>query len=89
MLRAAIVVVLKLDRLWLRLRELQLRAGKSFRFSLRFFRPSERWPHQVFDVGGATLLLRGDQLAVNWLIVTHPDKDHQILVAPHHGSRRH
>jgi hypothetical protein len=83
----AIVVVLRLDRLGLRLSELQLRVGKSFKVYLRFFRPDERSPHRVFNIGGTTFLLRGDQLAVDWLIITHPDEDHQILIAPHHGSR--
>jgi hypothetical protein len=82
----AIVVVLRLDRLWLRLRELQLCVGKSFKVYLRFFRPDEP-PHRGFNIGGTSLLLRGDQLAVDWLIITHPDEDHQILIAPHHGSR--
>jgi len=83
----AIVVVLRLDQLWLRLRELQLRVGESFKVYLRFFRPDDLSPHRGFNIGGTSLLLRGDQLAVDWLIITHPDEDHQILIAPHHGSR--
>ena len=82
-----IVVVLRLDRLWLRLGELQLRVGKSVKIYLRFFRPDERSPHRVFNMGRTRFLLRGDQLAVDWLIITRPDEDHQILIAPHHGSR--
>ena len=41
---AAVVFVLRIDRLWLRLRELQLSVGKSFKVYLRFFRPDERSP---------------------------------------------
>ena len=83
---ASIVVILRLHRLWLRLRALQLRVGKSFKVYLRFFRPDERSPCRLFNIGGTTLLLDGDQLAVDWLIITHPDEDHQILFRPHHRS---
>jgi hypothetical protein len=68
---ALVVIILRLDRLWLRLRELQLCVGESVKVSARFFR-QER----------PTL-----QFAIDHLIITHPDDDHQILIAPHHGRR--
>jgi hypothetical protein len=39
---ALVVVVLRLDRLWLRLRELQLHLGEAVKISARFFQPERR-----------------------------------------------
>ena len=32
-------------------------------------------------------LVAGNHLAIDYLIIAHPDDDHQILIAPHHGRR--
>lgn len=82
---ALVVVVLRLDHLWLRLRELQLHVGESVKVSARFFRQQRRSPRHI--IRGIAHLVAGDQLAIDHLIITHPDDDHQILIAPHHGRR--
>ena len=84
---ALVVVVLRLDRLWLRLRELQLRVGELVTVSARFFQQERRTPHLIYNLLGTAHLLTGDQLATDHLIITHPDDDHRILIAPHHGRR--
>jgi uncharacterized membrane protein len=84
---AIVVIVLRLDRLWLRLRELQLHFGKAVKVSARFFQPERRMPHLIYNMCGVAHLITGDWLAIDRLIVTHPDDDHQVLIAPHHGRR--
>jgi hypothetical protein len=85
-----VVVVLRLDRLWLRLRDVQLQVGDSFNASLRFFREGQRHRarHLVYIMADTTLILAGDQPAIDWMIITHPDNDHwNMLKVPHHGRR--
>jgi hypothetical protein len=85
---ALVVIVLRLDRLWLRLRELQLRVGESIKVSARFFRQERCAPPLIR--GRIAHLLAGDQLTIDRLIITHPDDDHldhQMLIVPHHGRR--
>jgi hypothetical protein len=84
---ALVVVVLRLDRVWLRLRELQLRVGQSIKVSARFFQQERRTPQLIYNMLGTAHLVTGDQLAIDHLIITHPDDDHRILIAPHHGRR--
>jgi hypothetical protein len=84
---AFVVVVLRLDRLWLRLRKLQLRVGGLVKISARFFQQERHPPHLIYNMLGTVLLVPGDQLAIDHLIITHPDYDHSILIAPHHGRR--
>jgi hypothetical protein len=84
---ALVVVVLRLDRLWLRLREFQLRVGESIKVSARFFQEERRMPRPIYDMLGMAHLITGDQLAIDHLIITHPDYDHRILIAPHHGRQ--
>jgi hypothetical protein len=67
---ALVVVILRLDRLWLRLRELQLHLGESIKVSARFFRQERRIPHHI--TRGMAHLVAGDQLAIDHLIITHP-----------------
>ena len=80
-------VILRLDRLWLRLRELQLQVRGTIKISARFFQPEQHPPQLKYSVGGLVHRLAGYQLVIDHLIITHPDNDHQIIVAPHHGRR--
>jgi hypothetical protein len=82
---AVIIVVLRLNRLWLKLRELRLRVGQMVEISARFFQGEQR-PYALSDAATMIRLISGD-VTVDQFIITHPDDDHRILKIPHHGSR--
>ena len=83
----AMVVALRLDRLWLRLRALRLRVGETVKISARFFQ-QERCPtHLTSNTSGMASLVVGDELTIDHFTITHPDDDHRFLIAPHHGRR--
>lgn len=82
---ALVVIVVRLDRLWLRLRELQLRVGELVKVSARFFQQERRMPPLL--LGSMAHSVAGHQLSIDHLIITHPDDDHYALIAPHHGWR--
>lgn len=84
---AAVIVVLRLDDLWRRLHALQLRVGNSFQLSLRFFRPEQgRTPDLIYKDIQTFLRASGTPILYR-LIITHPDDDHRIFIAPHYARR--
>ena len=68
-LAALVVVVLRLDRLLVQLRELQLHVGEALKISARFFRPEHCTRHLLSNMGGVAYLVVGDQPAIDHLIV--------------------
>jgi hypothetical protein len=85
------LVVLRLDRLGVRLRDIELDVSGWVMASMRFFKeepPKSLSPPKAMRLHEPLRVLLGDQREIDWMLITHPDHDHwDVLRAGHHGRR--
>jgi hypothetical protein len=92
-----VLVVLRLDVLWLRLRHFELDLSGWIKASMRFYKEDahrvmmprrSRWPQGSYRMVSDVRAMLGDQCDIDYMVITHPDRDHwDVLQIPHHCSR--
>ena len=92
-----VLVVLRLDRLWLRLSHFELDLPGWIKASMRFYKEGARsvmkphrprWPQGSYRMVSDVRSILGDQCDIDCMVITHPDRDHWgVLQIPHHGRR--
>ena len=92
-----VIVVLRLDGLWLRLRHFELDVSGWFKASMRFYKDgasvvmkphSSRWLQGSYRMVSDVQARLGDLCDIDCMVITHPDRDHRsVLQIPHHGRR--
>jgi hypothetical protein len=92
-----VILVLRLDRLWLRLRHFELDVPGWIKASIRFYKEGgcsvmkphrPRWPQGSKGMISNVRAILGDPCDIDCIAITHPDQDHRsALQIPHHGRR--
>jgi hypothetical protein len=89
-----VLVVLRLDRLWLRLRHFEADVPGWIKASMRFYKEGARQvteshgPQGRYRMTSNGAAILGDQCDIDWVVIAHPDHDHwDVLKIPHHGRR--